>query len=705
MDKQKILDAQSINMYKDTIMPMLKLSFPNLSNMELNEAMDYSIIKRMKNGQAYIDNNYKKRKIDASVLDILEYIMEREPIITSKGVMFMKHGTVPNPFYNLIQTFVDNRTIHKKEMFKYPKGSDMFQKYNLLQLLDKIDANGLYGAAGQYSCVFYNIYVASSVTKQGRSCIGAAILLFEALLSNNVKFRSLNEIITFLNNIIGERPLRKYRDYDILDDNITLEESFFQVMSTCDPMYFIPTEKEMLIVWEIMMRFDQEDLNRVFYKNNIYTFFDNKSMTTAVTYILQKLNMPFLNPNKPPKEIEVELEELYQILFEYVYYGHQYIDRLDRVENMTRNISIITDTDSTFVCFDAWYRYNLAKIYDVPMRIKSLIVHPLTALSKDEFGDVEKIHPIKYMEPVYDFDFYTDEIVEKERVIHPCMVVPQDGLRHSIINIMAYCVGKFAVDYMERYSKNSNSYSENRKCLLVLKNEFALSTLLNTDGKKNYADKQQLQEGNIVPENKSLDIKGLPITKSGLPEPTKKRLKQILYDYVLNTETIDQTAIFKQLCIMEKEIFNSLVSGNKAYYKPVRIKSIGGYDIPMRQFGIKAAVAYNALRLEGTEVIDLDKRNSIDIIKVDINKKTIEKIKDSNPEIYAKALQLLQTKDYEDGIKMVALPLNEIVPKWIIDFIDYRGIINDNLKTFPLESLAMNRLDKGTVNKSNILKI
>ena len=142
MDKNSILNLKIIEEYKKVARDMLQHSFSLLSKSEIEEALDYSILKRIENSEASIDNNYKNKKINTTLLQISEYIMNREPIITPYGVMFAKHGEVPNPIANLLKTFMDNRDMHKQQMFQYPKGSEMFEKYNLLQLLDKIDANG-----------------------------------------------------------------------------------------------------------------------------------------------------------------------------------------------------------------------------------------------------------------------------------------------------------------------------------------------------------------------------------------------------------------------------------------------------------------------------------------------------------------------------------------------------------------------------------
>lgn len=160
-------------------------------------------------------------------------------------------------------------------------------------------------------------------------------------LANGVKFGSLNEIITFIHNITKET--RHYNDNLILDRNITIEECFYQVMMTCGFNY-IPTNEDLDIVWDIISVLPQEDINRIYYKNNLYEFMSNSSMEKAIIYMLTSLQTPYLDPNEAPEEIKVELDEFCSILMEYVYYGHQIIDRLDKYDNMYRSICIITDT-------------------------------------------------------------------------------------------------------------------------------------------------------------------------------------------------------------------------------------------------------------------------------------------------------------------------------------------------------------------------
>ena len=58
------------------------------------------------------------------------------------------------------------------------------------------------------------------------------------------------------------------------------------------------------------------------------------------------------------------------------------MDRMDRNKNMVKNVSIISDTDSSFVSLDAWFVLHLFRnfffhILDVVNHIKFL-VHDIT---------------------------------------------------------------------------------------------------------------------------------------------------------------------------------------------------------------------------------------------------------------------------------------------------------------------------------------
>ena len=128
--------------YKDTISRCIRLYYPYLTKEELSPMIDYSINKRYKESPVRVENSYNKETYNTTLLVLTDYIMQREPILTSNGVMFKKHSEEPNPIAIVVQQFLDARSIHKKQMFQFPKGSEMFEKYNLYQQLDKIDTNG-----------------------------------------------------------------------------------------------------------------------------------------------------------------------------------------------------------------------------------------------------------------------------------------------------------------------------------------------------------------------------------------------------------------------------------------------------------------------------------------------------------------------------------------------------------------------------------
>lgn len=703
IDNQKIMSSKVVQEYIDVMVDGLKHSFPKLYEEELRAAIEWSVLKRQYNGPASIDNNYTHKRLDGTVLDVIQYIEKLEPIITSSGVLFKKHKEVDNPLSRMIMGFIRKRKEYKAEMFKYPKGSEQFARYNLAQLLEKLNANATYGVLGAPTALIYNLYVAEAVTRQGRSYISCSIMLFESLLSNNVKFNNLNEIITFINNIEHEKPKRKLLDEAILDRSVTLEECFFKIMNTVDMMMWVPTEKEMSLVWEYLCGLSQEDINRIYYKNNLYTFCDLPIVSGLLVKILSLLEEPFMNPNKPPKNIKDDLDTLVELIKEYVYYQHFYIDKLDRIEYMQRDIVCVSDTDSTIISFDAWYRYVLNKVYNIDMLIKHEEFKMVDVIEAD-INDTTA-SPCEIVETELDYDFYTDEIIEVKKVIQPDRLIPQENLKYAIINIIAYVCSDLVVDYLNEYSKLAGSYVEGVKCRMVMKNEFYFTRALLTNNRRNYADLQLIQEGNIIPEGERMAIMGLPINKTTLSEDVKQKMQEILYEEILAADHIDQIRVIKKLAILEKQIYDSIMNKETKYYKPDNIAAINSYEAPLSVNGIVAAMVYNEMRNENMPAINLEERNKIIKIKLNLSKKNVDNIKDAYPEEHAKLVALLNHPTLGAKVNTLALPVDVPVPDWVLAFVDTQAIISDSLKNFPLESIGLNRLDNDSVNYSNIIQL
>lgn len=695
-------NGELIYKYKNVMKNIIdKLGLP-LKEFEINEGIEYAINTTFKNCSVEVHNNYTDKTAIMDLLSLSNELLVKKPIMTTKGVLFKRHGTVKNPFYNLIQFFCDMRDKAKEEMKKYPKGSEEYNKYNMLQSNYKVSCNAIYGCAANNTSIFYNFYTASAITGQGRGCITASIMMFESLLANNIKFGSLTEICTFIDNTISDLKLsinNKFIDKNVLDRDISIEETFLKLMRNCGENSYVPSDRDAEVIWRILNNCNQRVINVLYYKSNLYKFYENKRIKNLILKILEDLNEPFLNPNKVPEEIKDNLSMFYDLVYEYVYYRHIYIDKLGRVNNMVRDVVLITDTDSCIVSFNNWYKCCLKDTVGVPLKIK------YTKTQIEEHAD-RIILDFQKTEPTEEYDFYNDKLVDIKRKKYPVVIIEEDGLRFSIINIISNVTGKLILDYMELFSENYNTKTEGRKCLLIMKNEFLFKTILLSIGKKkNYADLQLVQEGNIIPYDKQLDIKGMPFTKAGTSESTAKELSDILEFDILRASIIDQIDIVRKIATLEKKIYRSLKNKEMKYYKPVRMKAMSSYKEPMSEQPIKASYAYNYVLLPGEIAINLDDLNSVFIIKVDITNKNIDKMMESDPERYLKFKKLLEMKEYKNKITSIALPYDQQLPDWIIPFIDYTTIIQDNVKTFPLESIGITRDNQNNTTYTNIVKV
>jgi hypothetical protein len=107
------------------------------------------------------------------------------------------------------------------------------------------------------------------------------MLFFESFLSNNVKFGSLDELLQFVDNVIREKPNRIFDDKDILDTWVTPQDCFAKLVLTSG-FRWVPDNEELEIIWRVVNNLGQEDLNRVYYKNNLYNFCENRKVSRFI---------------------------------------------------------------------------------------------------------------------------------------------------------------------------------------------------------------------------------------------------------------------------------------------------------------------------------------------------------------------------------------------------------------------------------------
>lgn len=643
-----IMEHGIIKDWVSTQKSILRNIFPHIKDKEITNYLERQINMRLVNVDVKIHNNYAGVAKDIGLLEVVDWIRDKKPICAGFGMFFKNQEISTNPNAQMILNFLDLRKVFKDQLKIFSKGTYDYNTANRKQSTEKINANSFYGCNGAAVSRFFNIYTASSVTLSGQSLISTTAQAFESFLSNNVLFYDLDNCFEFLEKVKGEDYSTKIKNMP----NVTLEAVFDKLVKT---FYNFKDDYEAPL-FAYLINSKQELLNKLYYKNNLYEF----SKLPYIKDTLMEISADteeFLNPNVIPSKVEGRIKGLWDIYSDWVFYNHSPIGRIDRLKTHTRKSVVTVDTDSNMINLDPWVEF----------------------MFNDIFTQNEEFNGRDY-----------------------------DNLRFVAINTMCTFLTAMINSVLAKYTKLSNVPKKERR-RINMKNEYLFTKMMTTSSKKRYIASIRLKEGEeVYPEE--VDIKGLDFMKATTREDTMKRFKSIIQERIIDHETVDLMGTLDDLDNFETHIRESLTSGGKSFLNPANVKEPEAYADPMKMPQLRAVLAWNAAY--PTKQIGLPE--NVDLVKLRIkSREDLERLEQLDPDVYEGIMKEIYNspidKIREKGLSIIAIPRNEdVIPAWILEYIDYDGIINKNLTQFKavLESMGIVTIEMDNMTfYTNIKKI
>lgn len=638
-----------LKQWKSQQRQLLKANFPDRSDREIDEFLEEEIKANLKNPEGVLSNNYVKKSIKVDLLGLIDWIDRVKPIIAGNGTFFKNQNQGENPSAVMLDEFLDNRKKYKNLLKVYDPSSYDYATADRMQKSEKVNANSFYGGNGNESFVFFNLYCAVSITATAQSLISTTETAFENFLANNTPYINLDDCMNFLRNVSNEE--HKY-DASFLPD-IHIEKVHKRILNN---FRYRGGEKHSTIIMNILKTFDQETLNRIYFKNNIYEFclvpkiYDKLAKTFTVL-------KDFKNPNSVPIDAQPGLENVWGYIEEFVVYKHFTYNRIQRLKYERRKSVIVVDTDSNMIHLAPWVKFTTEKFY-----------------CRD------------------------NDIIDGKS---------EEDLLYISINVMNFFVTQMVNTTLNKYTKRSNILKEYRH-RINMKNEFLYLKMVLSKVKKRYAGSIRLREGEeLIPEK--LDIKGHDFMKASCTEYVKKYMENIVRDEILYAKDISLPRILRKISDLEDIIFESLHKAEKNYFLPRQVKPMEEYKKPMSIQQFKATMHWNLIYPE----MGIDLPSNVYVIKLRLGKKNVlEELQNKYPDIYRRINKNIINSGIEGlgSVETIAIPSNlKEIPQWIIDFIDYETMVNDNVSKFypVLEALGIPTIKaKSSVSFfSNILDI
>lgn len=631
IDKNILNKSGFVKEWIESNVRYFKLLYPHAKEEDLRNILIDIVRSHINNPRAVIVNDYNDdAEVSTDLLTIWDWKKSAKPICAGNGTFFRNQDQASSPIEDVIVGRIGARKTYQKTRDTYEdnKNGYEYQYFDMMQKEAKIKINAIYGSFGAVTFQLYNIYTAAATTGTAQSLISTTAISFEAFLSDNAKFRSIDEFIVYIDYILQEDRKIPIDDVPIIIDR---EKVFNRLWE-----HFLwekeKTDSHKDIIKEVLKNCTPEQLTMIYYKNNLYEFSNTPIVQSMLRNIFHKTT-EFRNPNKTPDVIADDLKLLWDYMSEFVFYNHAYTERINRLVNYRRQSVIIIDTDSNMINIEPWVMYLKGCIWDS---------------SDSLMNDEDKLY--------------------------------------ASVNTLAYLVTQMVRSLLDKYCKDCNILPRYHS-RINMKNEYYYGKMLLADVKKRYAALTRLQEGKQIRrgDKQELDVKGYDFRKAGVNEEISSKLYSILLDDIMRPEEINISTILSKMDYIEHEIRESLRHGERTYLLRMNCKTPMAYSEPESMGAVQSVDLWNVM-YPFNEISVPDK---LDVVLLkEVKEQEWITVANKYPDEVERVVKYIfhgpNGKRYQEkGLKYLALPNNgEPIPEIILPFIDVDRIITRNTGTF-----------------------
>lgn len=635
MTDEEIKSSLLIQEYIQSQIDIYKLQYPQAKESDLRVIITNIVKKYLKDVPAIIHNDYQDdRVIDTSLLGVYNWFKTAKPIAAGNGTFFFNQNKARSPIMDIIEGRIKARkdARNKRDEFVKTPNCYEYKYFEMIQMEIKVTINAIYGSFGAPTFQLYNLYTAGSTTGTAQSLISTTGMAFESFMKDNVKFKTLDECFVFIKNTIGEEHKLPLKNLIVHDDPEEILDRLKPVFVSFDEKYRAP-------LLRVINNLSSEERTRVFYKNNIIPFTENKVILDLCKEIYDK-DIEFRNPNNPPADLIPLLDELWSYYNEFVFYNHPYVERIKRLKQDERKEVILTDTDSNVINIAQWTGFIEDHVYPVTKN-----------------------------------------------------TLPEEDKKFISVNMLAYMITQMLQELLAYYCKSCNVLDEYAK-KINMKNELYFPKILLSKVKKRYIAQIRLREGKLIDPPKQ-EIKGHDFKKAGTSESTEEKLKAIIQECILvpKVDPVDVSRMNTMLFQFENEIRESLRKGERKYLNRMNCKQPIAYDekTRMSQGAVLGVLLWDTLN--PNNVLTLP--DKLDMIHINIpNLEALEPIREKFPKIYERMDKYIfngPIPELAKGLRYLALPNNtDPIPEWVLDFVDINKIVSKNIGTFKPVTEALN---------------